>query len=509
MLEVPQFILDRAAAEKPIFTADEVDRWPEGMFAFLESHDLIRETDNASSVVCDACGHDHVKPVVKLPLPDGKGFRAYIVCDLEGRIQVPLRRLRQWMLNVPKLSEMTGWVHPRKVNGRTMPSYKDFTDKVYSCLSTAATLWPWRPGYQPAEPNEVRAFQAVTINALAKLQAELTKIKTSGVDLDIFTGHHTEKVNYHRYAIQTAEADCRHVMEAAYGVATPAGSPRGIPSLVLFAAERSGYRDYAEKVVENWSAVIDSLQSLPQVDLSRFWNDLDDERVKAERAPAVGGQADSTMLPAANLDKFREDVGPSNKMKLQGKRVPAKRSWTQPDLDDAIRKYKAERASTYGDLVAGVKLGKRGALKDARSLFGRNAIARTLGVKAPAMVSNSAVWQAIADELRLRGAPKRQASPPRQRIGMDIAIEEKAAATCEPVADQMVRHETIRLVKNSMPKAEADATIEKLDARRHLGRRGSKSLLRCLPPKARTLAPVKYGRLCDRFAAVVTTDKWS
>jgi hypothetical protein len=106
--EVPQFVFDRAAAEKPIFTADEIDRWPEELFAFLEGHDLIRETDNASSVVCDACGRDHVEPVIKLPLPDGTGFRAYMVCELEGRIPVPLRRLRQWMLNVPKLSEMTG-----------------------------------------------------------------------------------------------------------------------------------------------------------------------------------------------------------------------------------------------------------------------------------------------------------------------------------------------------------------------------------------------------------------
>jgi len=109
VLEVPQFVLDRAAAEKPIFAADEVDRWPKELFAFLECYELIRETDNASSVVCDACGRDHVEPVIKLPLPDGTGFRAYMVCELEGRVPVPLRRLRQWMLNVPKLSEMTGW----------------------------------------------------------------------------------------------------------------------------------------------------------------------------------------------------------------------------------------------------------------------------------------------------------------------------------------------------------------------------------------------------------------
>jgi len=117
VLEVPQFVLDRAVAEKPIFTADEIDRWPAELFTFLEGYELIRETDNASSVVCDACGRDHVEPVIKLPLPDGTGFRGYMVCDLEGRIPVPLRRLRQWMLNVPKLSEMTGWSPPLPVSG--------------------------------------------------------------------------------------------------------------------------------------------------------------------------------------------------------------------------------------------------------------------------------------------------------------------------------------------------------------------------------------------------------
>ena len=93
-----------------------MDRWPEELFAFLEGYELIRETDNASSVVCDACGHDHVSPVTKISLGDGKGFRAFMVCDVEEEISVPLRRLRQWMLNVPKLSEMTGWSPPLPVN---------------------------------------------------------------------------------------------------------------------------------------------------------------------------------------------------------------------------------------------------------------------------------------------------------------------------------------------------------------------------------------------------------
>jgi excisionase family DNA binding protein len=116
VLDLPQFVLDRMLAEKPVFTADEVARWPDGLLSLLEDYELIQLTDNASSVVCDACGHDHVEPVTKLPLPNGAGFRAYMVCPYEGRIWVPLDRLRQWMLDVPKLTEMTGWTPPAPIS---------------------------------------------------------------------------------------------------------------------------------------------------------------------------------------------------------------------------------------------------------------------------------------------------------------------------------------------------------------------------------------------------------
>jgi len=109
VLEVSQFILDRAVAERPIFTEDEVARWPEGLQALLSGYDLIHLTDNADSVVCDACGHDHVEPVIKVSSPSGTGLRAFITCPEAGRVVVPLDRLRQRVLDVPNLCGMTGW----------------------------------------------------------------------------------------------------------------------------------------------------------------------------------------------------------------------------------------------------------------------------------------------------------------------------------------------------------------------------------------------------------------
>jgi hypothetical protein len=125
---------------------------------------------------------------------------------------------------------------------------------------------------------------------------------------------------------------------------------------------------------------------------------------------------------------FEVAAAQSHERQLTGANVkdPPKRSRTQVDLDEAIREYKAERASTYYDLVDGVRRGTSGATKSARDLFGRNAIVRALGVTSAAMVSKSAVWQAIADELELRGPSRSTSRRPAQRIGLDIAIEDQA-----------------------------------------------------------------------------------
>lgn len=168
-------------------------------------------------------------------------------------------------------------------------------------------------------------------------------------------------------------------------------------------------------------------------------------RAACESTPTAG-------LPAPVADKTER----------RGKRASAKRSWTQNDLDEAIREYKAKRASTYNDLVDGVKRGSPGATKSARELFGRNAIVRALGVKSRAMVSNSAVWQELADKLGLRGRTKKSRHARGHRIGMGIALDKQAVAAGGTAVDQAIRRETIDLVTKAMPEAEAEATIEKL-----------------------------------------------
>ena len=151
---------------------------------------------------------------------------------------------------------------------------------------------------------------------------------------------------------------------------------------------------------------------------------------------------------------------PSGGTKRRGKTPPAKRSWTQAELNAAIQEYKAKRASTYHDLVDGVQRNQMGAKKAARRLFGRNTIAWALGVKSLAMVSRSTVWQEIANDLGLQGGAKKAKSAQGRQVGLELALEEQAKDI--PVVDQIVRLETTRLVEAGMPRKEAEATLEKL-----------------------------------------------
>jgi len=138
---------------------------------------------------------------------------------------------------------------------------------------------------------------------------------------------------------------------------------------------------------------------------------------------------------------------------------PEQRSWTQVDLDNAIRQYKAIRAASYADLLKAVKDGKKGALIQARKIYGRNAIAKELGVKSKMMVSKSPAWLTIAEELDLPLNRSRRTQGTRHtqrpsRSGYEIAVEEKSAtpergadnAPVEQKLETAERQETIRQI---------------------------------------------------------------
>jgi hypothetical protein len=151
----------------------------------------------------------------------------------------------------------------------------------------------------------------------------------------------------------------------------------------------------------------------------------------------------------------------ANRSKRGKQQVVPVKSWTQVDLDEEIRKYKAERASSYPDLVAGVRANRQAAKSAAQEIYGRNSIVRALGVKSRAMVTKSLVWQAIADELGIsRGKERNRKSL--QKIGFDIATEKQAEEASASALETAVQNETIKLLRDAMGREEAELIVERL-----------------------------------------------
>ena len=169
--------------------------------------------------------------------------------------------------------------------------------------------------------------------------------------------------------------------------------------------------------------------------------------------------------------------GPTSGVKTQAdarpsSEKPGTRSWTQPDLDQAIREYKAKRAARYMELAHAVKSGLKGAKKDAQAIFGRNSVAKALRVRSRSMVSKSEAWVQIAEELGLQLARTRAPGTSRTRragrIGHDIALEQHAvghAAESDPAAGilRAERDETMRMIGRLPPK-QAKPILAKYEA---------------------------------------------
>ena len=88
-----------ADAQQARFSGDEVAAWPEGHADMLAAAGVLRRDDNATSVVCEACPEGHVEKVAFIESPPGSPIRSYIHCPEAGRVNVPMDRLKQWVVD--------------------------------------------------------------------------------------------------------------------------------------------------------------------------------------------------------------------------------------------------------------------------------------------------------------------------------------------------------------------------------------------------------------------------
>lgn len=104
MSDLLAVLWERVDLPLPLIDGDEALRLIDGDLERLVAASLVRETQAASSVVCDACDFGHVEDVVFIDTPADAGVRAYIMCPDNGRVRVPIDRLRRWELDFDGLA---------------------------------------------------------------------------------------------------------------------------------------------------------------------------------------------------------------------------------------------------------------------------------------------------------------------------------------------------------------------------------------------------------------------
>lgn len=141
MLEIPQFILERARIGDGVFSADEVSKWPPGLLDDLVANDVLQPEQPAKSVSCDACGEDHVEIVQYIESPPGSGLRGYIPCPQLGRVSVPMIRLRRWRVDMSMIVIEPAITSQNQSSIRCWPDPKQHTTaKIWTVKSGAFCL---------------------------------------------------------------------------------------------------------------------------------------------------------------------------------------------------------------------------------------------------------------------------------------------------------------------------------------------------------------------------------
>jgi hypothetical protein len=190
----------------------------------------------------------------------------------------------------------------------------------------------------------------------------------------------------------------------------------GCEDLMAF-LEFSGHPLTASRVFQG---LTDVLEAFRQEDKSSWLEDCFGVQQKAAallmRLKAIS-RSWSQLRPDPEIPVIAEQSAVSEPKTTIKTDTVTKRSWTAGELNEAIREYRAKRASTIEQFTSvlenpNAKTSQKNRIRqNARKLFGRNAIARALGVKSPRMVGESSAWKALAGMLQL---PRKNDDPTRR-----------------------------------------------------------------------------------------------
>lgn len=191
----------------------------------------------------------------------------------------------------------------------------------------------------------------------------------------------------------------------------------GCEDLIVF-LEFSGHSLTASRIFQGFTEIVATAQ---QTDRDTWLEDCRGVQQKADalliRLKAIS-RSWNQLRSDPNIPIVAMQTGASSKSQTTSKSdTVAKRSWTAGELNEAIREYRAKRASTIEQFASvldnpNASTSQKNRIRqNARKLFGRNAIARALGVKSPRMVGESSAWKVLASILQL---PRKKDDPTRR-----------------------------------------------------------------------------------------------
>ncbi len=95
-------LLERLASGDPVVGVDEMRRWGRLEFDRAVSLGILRETEAARWIMCDACPERHWSEVIVV----AGGRRMFISCPEEGTVNIEPPRLRQWRIDAGRVADL-------------------------------------------------------------------------------------------------------------------------------------------------------------------------------------------------------------------------------------------------------------------------------------------------------------------------------------------------------------------------------------------------------------------